>query len=183
MSEILSTGDTSFTRYWFLTIDNDALKKDTTSYEYVLSLIKQMFTSEFGWKRLGYTFKQINAKDGISLRNKHTILTPWKKYIFHIRLSSNKFISKTCGFPGLSCADMSENIIYLNDINWVYGTRESGMSPLNLRYYCINHEIGHLLGRHHKKCINKTECSIMLQQTIKKDSCHCFSNIFPLNDD
>jgi hypothetical protein len=180
---ILSTRDTSFNRYWFLTIDDNVLKKYTTRYNYVLSLIKQMLTSEFGWKKLGYTFKQINQKDGIKLRNQHTRSTPWKKYIFHIRLSSNKFIKKTCGFSGLSCADMLENVIFLNDINWVYGTRESGMSPLNLRYYCINHEIGHLLGRYHKKCTYNSDCSIMLQQTIKKDSCNCFPNIFPLQDD
>jgi hypothetical protein len=171
--------DTSFTRYWFLTIDDDIIDVESTQYMYVFYLISSILDHPQGWKKLGYNFRPINTQKGIELRK----LPFYKQFVFHLRLSSEGTIQEKCNFDKLSCADMSSNNIYFNETNWIYGTIESEMSAKDLRIYCINHEIGHLLGRYHKDCENvNLPCSIMLQQTIKKQNC-CRANVFPLIDD
>jgi len=173
MVRLISSRDTSFTRYWFLTIDGDVEQLPETSFDYVSLLINQVLNHPQGWNKFGYKFIQIDQDVGLKSGN--------KKSIFHLRLSTDDTIESKCELRGLSCADMSMNVIYLNVYNWIYGSKKSEMTPELLRWYCINHEIGHLLGRNHKSC-GKGQCSIMLQQTIKSKNC-CKPNIFPLSTD
>jgi hypothetical protein len=179
MGRIISTKDVSFPRYWFVTIDSFIPKLPETSYTYVWNFINDTLNDSKSWKRFGYNFVAIDPIKGLELRKEKKV----QVNVFHIRLSLNNTIVKECNLPGLSCADSSVNIIFLNVDNWVFGTVQSGMDCTLYRKYVILHEIGHLLGRGHKKCMkNKNDyCSIMYQQTISKGC--CTPNVYPLDDD
>lgn len=175
----IASKDTSFIRYWFCTIDSDVPINSVTSWEYVSNLIHTVLEHPNGWKKFGYKFQPIPVSNGLKLRN----IQSMKKYIFHIRLSTDSTIQNICNFDKLSCADSRSNNIYLNVNNWIYGTKASELSPYLLRFYVVGHEFGHLLGKMHAECTNVNKpCSIMLQQTIKKKNC-CKANIFPLQSD
>ena len=181
-SKIISTNDNLFTRYYFVTVDPDVIKDPFTEYDYVSNKIQEVIHHPKGWTRFGYKFHYLEPQFGIELRkNKQN----WHN-VFWIRLSSANSVEKTCGFLDLSCADLSVNVIYLNDKNWVYSTAASGLSPTEYQYQLCGHEIAHLLNKHHPKQWpndpNKP-CSILHQQTVKPSRNSCYPNIFPLDDD
>jgi predicted Zn-dependent protease len=55
-------------------------------------------------------------------------------------------------------------IIHIDEDNWKFGVRRSGLSLEKYREYVINHEIGHALGYDHVLCRDK-KCSVMYQST------------------
>lgn len=59
--------------------------------------------------------------------------------------------------------------IYIDEINWLYGVEESGLSLADYRTYVIQHEFMHALGFDHQECNERTApggvCPIMYQST------------------
>lgn len=95
--------------------------------------------------------------------------TPNQKTNFLITIATNSSIQRICNFDGLSCADLSDNIIYLNLENWKGGCRKSKLSLQDYRTYMILHEVGHIIGKKHikiKNCKPLTKCPVMIQQTL-----------------
>ena len=179
MNRIIATRDNTFTRYWYLTVDPDCT--DKIDRVKVAQLVAEILNDARGWRKHGYVFKQITPLMGSMMRNDRS---SWKS-VFHIRVAADSTILHECGFGGLSCADMSMNVIYINIDRWLHGAKASGLDLIPYRYYLVQHEIGHLLGRDHATCkCNDGECQerpIMVQATIAKDSCR--PNMWPLRDE
>lgn len=176
MPELISTRDNSFTRLWFLTVDSDC--KDLVDRSEVESFIEAILADPRGWAGHGYVFHKTTVGKGRELRK----TTAGRRRCFHLRVSSNATIEGECGLPGLSCADMSRNIVYINLSRWLHGAEASGLDLVSYRAYLILHEIGHLLARPHSEC----QCDgcprpIMVQATIANDSCR--PNMWPLSDE
>jgi hypothetical protein len=106
-----------------------------------------------GWAKFGY----------------HFYYNPNKKTDFIIKIVPNKTIKKICKFDGLSCCDLSTNIIYLNLENWKKGSKKSKLSLDEYRCYQITHECGHIIGKGHLKIEDfkpGTKAPVMIQQTL-----------------
>ncbi len=177
MSRVIATRDKSFSRYWYVTVDTDC--KGSVDRSEVAALIATILTDSKGWRSHGYEFIQLSHLSGSAMRKDRN---NWNR-VFHIRVSLDRTISHECGFSGLSCADMSINVIYINLDRWLHGASASGLALLPYRYYLVQHEIGHLLGRHHVACdcdsvTNECIRPIMVQATVAKDSCS--PNMWPL---
>lgn len=120
-----------------------------------------------GWVKFGY----------------HFYYTPNKITDFIITIVPNKIIKKICKFDGLSCADRSTNIIYLNLENWKKGSKKSKLSLDQYRCYQILHECGHIIGKDHLKTQDfksGTKAPIMIQQTLGIDNLkpNCYPTIY-----
>lgn len=106
-----------------------------------------------GWVKFGYSFDY----------------TPNKIVDFIITIVPNKIIKKICKFSGLSCADLLNNIVYLNLEKWKVGSSKSKLSLHEYRCYQILHECGHIIGKGHLKIKDfksGTKAPIMIQQTL-----------------
>lgn len=174
MSQIISTKSNKFTRYWFATVDNDVSQVTQATFT---KTIERVLNDPKGWISQGYQFQRIYVSDGLKLRKDNPSN---QRDIFHIRLSLNKTINRECKFSGLSCADMSLNMILLNANRWLNGSNQSGLPLSEYRRYMILHEVGHLLGRDHSTCPGDGELRpIMVQATIANDKCKPNSWILP----
>lgn len=176
---LVASNSTSFTRYWFLTIDTNVAEiPGKTDYLFVSNFIEKTLSDPKGWNRFGYIFFQISPIDGINLRKNEEN----NFFVFHIHLSQPTTIRNMCDLPNnLSCADLSKNIIFFNVDRWINGSKESGLSLSDYRVMLTNHEIGHLLNRNHNMCSKNVNdsCPVMYQQTISKGCCK--PNKYPLD--
>jgi predicted Zn-dependent protease len=70
-----------------------------------------------------------------------------------------------------SATDVSTNpiMIYIDNINWMYGVPETNLSLNDYRTYILNHELGHSLGKTDLQCNQFTSenctCPVMYQST------------------
>ena len=59
--------------------------------------------------------------------------------------------------------------VYIDEVNWIYGVPESGLSHSEYKKYVIQHEFMHALGYDHQPCDETTatdgRCPIMYQST------------------
>lgn len=110
-------------------------------------------------------------------RDVHKILTNKKSwpinfiidnnhYDFEIILTPAKKVEYTCHFKGLSCADIYNKKIYINNYRWTKGAKPSELSLQDYRIYLINHEVGHILGLGHSKPIKNRKVPVMNQHTL-----------------
>ena len=172
----MACDSTSFTRFWFVTIDPGIEEIDAKQ---VTDIIDSIVSDARGWKRFGYKFSRISVDDGLEWRT----FGQCKQHVFHIRISHPTVVRNECGFGDLSCAKLLEGVILLNSERWLHGSEASGLSLNQYRIYVVNHEIGHLLGRGHTSCTDDVnqQCSIMYQQTISTGCCK--PNVWPLSND
>lgn len=66
--------------------------------------------------------------------------------------------------------DGSKPSIHIDHMNWLYGSKHSGLSLDEYRRYIINHEFGHGLGYDHQPCSitnlgENGRCPVMYQST------------------
>lgn len=110
-------------------------------------------------------------------RDVHNILSnkkSWKinfiqvdsKFDFQIILASANNVKKYCHFEGLSCADVINNKVYINNYRWKKGAKPSQLSLKNYRIYLINHEVGHILGLEHATPVKNRRVPVMNQHTL-----------------
>jgi Protein of unknown function (DUF3152) len=125
--------------------------------------IMAYLNSPDGWSQYGYTFE------------------PVEKYRANvlIRLSMSKTIESICGnSPMLSCAVLGGKDMYLCAERWFYGSEKSGLDLENYRQYMVSHEMGHILGKDHSKCLGKGKpAPIMMQQTLGIGECIPNTNV------
>lgn len=132
----------------------------------IIKKVNDVLKDKRGWKRMGYDF---NIKQELD-----------EEVDFLIYFTLESYIEKKCNFTGLSCADLDENIVYINEDKWRRGSKLSGLNLDDYRTYVINHEVGHILGRGHAKCGKKgTKVPVMTQQTLGIG--HCEPNPWPLS--
>lgn len=135
--------------------------------------IKSILNDIRGWRKMGYNFHYIPEN----------LVHTKGRLNFVIIFASNQFIVNTCGMNinKLSCADMSTNTIYINTNRWREGSIASKLNIHNYRTYVINHEVGHILGRHHIRCRKDITslAPIMMQQTLGIGG--CTPNCWPLD--
>ena len=162
----LTSRNTTFARYWYVTIDNDVGGIDVGQ---VSLFINSVLNDPRGVTKFGYHFEALPPMLGETLRkNKRN----WKD-VFHIRIASDKSVTNECKFGFLSCAQLYLNVILLNEDRWKYGSEFCRLPLYEYRIYCVNHEVMHLLSREHAtfpKDSNKT-CPVMIQQTVAKGRC------------
>lgn len=119
----------------------------------IINKITNTLDDRRGWIKFGYRFDYI----------------PNVNVDFIITIVPNKIIKKICGFNGLSCADSSANIVYLNLDKWKKGSSKSKLSLDEYRNYLIFHECAHITCKGHIKledCKPGTKCPVMVQQTL-----------------
>jgi len=119
----------------------------------IINKITNTLNDRRGWIKFGYRFDYI----------------PNVNVDFIITIVPNKIIKKICGFNGLSCADSSTNIVYLNLDKWKKGSSKSKLSLDEYRNYLIFHECAHITCKCHIKledCRPGTKCPVMVQQTL-----------------
>ncbi len=145
----------------------------------IINKITNTLNDTRGWRKFGYNFDYnpvhyLNARPGRAIQ----------KVDFIITIVPNKIIKRICGFNGLSCADSSTNIIYLNLEKWKKGSSKSKLSLDDYRNYQILHECAHILGKNHIKledCKPRIKCPIMVQQTLGIG--HLLPNCWPTEMD
>jgi len=117
----------------------------------VTEKINKVLCDKRGWLGHGYKFKYSENSP---------------KFTITFRTSAD--IRKTCGFSGLSCADLEKGVVYFNIRRWKLGNTKSKLSLHQYRIYMINHEVGHMLGRGHVKFAQFSggPCPVMVQQTL-----------------
>ena len=119
-----------------------------------LDLLQIYLADPDGWESKGHTF----------------IYDP--KGPVKIRLSSPATIAKTCGVSrDLSCAELGGRHLYLNASRWKHGAKASQLPLDSYRQYMVSHEMGHILGHEHVKCVPGKPAPIMLQQTLGLKGC------------
>jgi hypothetical protein len=122
----------------------------------IVKKINSVIHDKRGWTKFGYTFEYIEYNT--KLKNKDIDLI--------ICFKTNKEINNICKFDGLSCADFKNNVIYFNIENWLNGKSHTKLSLSKYRTMLINHELAHILDKHHLNHGKKnTLAPIRLQQT------------------
>lgn len=138
-------------------IDDDVKEtyKIYQHYDVISRQIQMYLDYDHGWGKFGYTFEPV-------LKNQK----------INIYLSTPKRIQKECGNGNLSCAEMNGKNIYLNAYRWFNGSKESQLNLNDYRQYMVSHEMGHILGKNHKKCPSRNSpAPIMMQQTFGIGEC------------
>jgi len=131
----------------------------------IANKIKNVLNDSRGWKQFGYKFTFNKDKSDMI-----------------ITLAKNEKIKEICNFDGLSCADLNNNVIYLNLENWIHGIQKSKLSLNDYRTYMICHEVGHILGKGHiklSKLQSGSKVPVMVQQTLGIGNCK--PNCWPLS--
>lgn len=145
-------------KYTFIMHPSLPLRSDRVIYK-----LQRTLESKRGWARMGYTFRYIGDAG---------------RPDFVIAMVPNEVVTRKCRFDGLSCADTRNNVIYLNAERWAKGSVASGLALGDYRTYIIMHEVGHLLGRGHHRCVTG-KAPVMMQQTLGIGKCS--PNPWPLD--
>ena len=138
----------------------------------IIGKIEDVLNDPRGWKKCGYTFERKPDK------------TSDNEVDLIIKVVPNNIVKKICGFDGLSCADHGDpklQLIYFNLEKWKNGCEKSKLSLDLYRTYVINHEIAHILDKHHLKlsdCKAGSLVPVRIPQTLGIGNCE--PNPYPL---
>ena len=114
-----------------------------------------------GWESKGYRFVAVKSNPPVV-----------------IHLSSQKGLKAEGCDPTLSCAELGGKEMRINEQRWRYGSKQSGQDLDGYRQYVISHEMGHILGRDHVKCLGPGQpAPIMIQQTLGLHGCLPNTNV------
>jgi hypothetical protein len=114
-----------------------------------------------GWESKGYRFVAVKSNPQVV-----------------IHLSSQKGLKAEGCDPTLSCAELGGKEMRINEQRWRYGSKQSGQDLDGYRQYVISHEMGHILGRDHVKCLGPGQpAPIMIQQTLGLHGCLPNTNV------
>lgn len=160
------------TCFWTLTVDQDVRRIiDIAEATY---FVDEILRHHRGWASKNYQFRYIQPTKKLDMLD------------MHIRMSSPSTIRETCpnimvpntesmSPAGLSCTITGGKVkrVLLNAINWNSPPLASGMGTRAYRFYVVNHEVGHVLGRGHAPWPKDpaSKCPIMTQQTINGQRC------------
>lgn len=130
--------------------------------EEFITTVDETLQDPEGWAKFGYKFRR-SHKAKLKI-----ILAP-------------ESVCVSAGIsPGMSGYFYGKHIILLNYTNWNTGGK-SNMDIDRYRRYVINHEVGHAIGRQHRKCPgDKCIAPVMMQMT--KGEAHyapCIANDRP----
>jgi predicted Zn-dependent protease len=110
------------------------------------------------WKNHGYKLTRVNnvkeADFTIALVPRKSLNKPYGKKEYYPDGREIRF-SKT----------VDHKTILIDDVNWIKGVPDSGLSLYDYRQYVILHEVGHALGFTHRHCNHSVNCPIMYQMT------------------
>jgi hypothetical protein len=140
-------------RKTFKAIVDEGIPVPTAQFSFYLMVY---LNSPDGWSQDGWYFEPAHSNPDVL-----------------IHLSTPEFIEKTCGLSdNLSCAELGGKHMYLNYDRWIHGSPASKLDLEDYRQYMVSHEIGHILGKGHKKCPCKgCHAPIMMQQTLGIEQC------------
>lgn len=164
---MLATADPSFTRYWYLTIDDDI---EGVTAAAVNKVISEVLSDPHGWRRMGYDFRRTTAKAAEN-RDPRTV--------FHIRLCKPRVVERVCDISDRSCAALRSNNIYLNSERWLHGSEKAGLSLKDYRKALVAHEVGHLLSFDHVKCAHPGSEGDVMQEFTRLGWGSCLPTVRP----
>ena len=148
----VSTSDNSFTRYWFVTVDEGI----DISQRSVAAVVEEVLEDPKGWRKMGYNFVRVTPAFGMRARQDGPVAylddTLDIYNVFWIRLADKHTVNKHCKIYDRSCADLTKNMILLNSERWLYGSKNAGVSLASYQRMVCGHEIGHLLSFPHVSC-------------------------------
>jgi len=127
----------------------------------------QMYLADpHGWESKGYDFVMVD-------KNPHVV----------VRLASPAGLRKQGCDPNLNCAELGTGTswghhLLVNALLWTRGAPKSKLELEDYRQYVISHEIGHILGHDHAKCLAPGHpAPVMLQQTLGLHGCSPNTNV------
>ena len=114
------------------------------------------------------------------------LLTYPSDQAFIIRLTPKEVLNKEFqefAAHQLSVANMTDRVIYINACRWTGDCPNNSQLSLDeYRQYVINHEVGHMLGKHHPTELpDQLHAPVMIQQTLGIK--HFYPNPWPTTFD
>lgn len=109
-----------------------------------------------GWVSQGYRFRYTTTQPRVVIE-----LT-----------DASSLAQKGCYDATLSCAEVNGRRMYLNANRWIRGAPKSKLELKHYRQYMVTHEMGHILGHDHVRCLGKGQpAPLMMQQTLGIGQC------------
>lgn len=175
----VSTSDNSFTRYWFVTIDEGI----DVSQRSVAAVVDEVLQDPKGWRKMGYNFVRVTPSLGMKARQDGPVSYLGDTLdifnVFWIRLSESHTVNSLCKIYDRSCADLSKNMILLNSDRWIHGSENAGMSLALYRRAIIFHESGHLLSFPHVTCPKANGPGDVMQEFTRLGWQGCKPSLYP----
>jgi hypothetical protein len=142
-----------------------------TSHNMFVALAAPLVVHPLGWNKYGHDLTIVDTDAGSDI---DVMLTP--EHVMNAKFP--RFAHQR-----LSVCNMLTKHIFINETRWL--RRIPDQSQLTLpqyRAYVLQHEVGHALGKGHRKCRGRgRRTPVMMQQTLGCDECTPYP--FPSEED